>query len=165
VLPEGFFFFEDESIGFANTGGEVVGGDKRKTTRSGNTRVCGTAGIKHARCLGQASGGEKATAASSSPLVFTRGLKCLTQEDRIMESKMLCLKDKGEEGRDCPVLPPNQNCLLPALALSYHQTLGDILWPEDTSLCWKTSPWCPALVQLGRPVGGADLRQEDTWWG
>lgn len=52
-------FFEDESIGFANTRGKVGGRDKRKVTRSGIISVCGIAGIKRAKCLAQASGGKK----------------------------------------------------------------------------------------------------------
>lgn len=55
----GGFFWKDESIGCANISGKVGGGDNRKVTNLGITRVCGP------RCLGQASR-EKTIAGSSS---------------------------------------------------------------------------------------------------
>lgn len=149
VLPlVGFWSFlgilEDESIGFANTSSEVGGGDKRKATRSGITRVCGTAGIKHAKCLGQASGGKKNNNSQLFPIhLHQQGSNCHREEVRFMGNEMHCLQDKGEGEGTHPILPPNQTPSFSAGTTRCLETLGGIQWPEDLS---HVSPWCPAVV-------------------
>lgn len=79
----GGFFWKDESIGCANVSGKVGGGDNRKVTNLGITRVCGP------QCLGQASR-EKTIAGSSS---LPAGLKVPYRGGQDGRGEMLCPQD------------------------------------------------------------------------